>query len=489
MGIGALIQGLKELKFFVAGWSQYIPFGSGSMGFAKGGASATASTGGGALLSTPGVSPAYMGVGYIIGPNLAALNFTGGLLAWGLFVPLLLFFLGPTLEPQLTASLQAAGNYESVEATGELMANLMWSKVRLVAIGGMLMSAVFTLYRMRKSLASGLARAIGDVKKAAGGAEASDRTQKDIGFNFVLLGIAVCAAATFGIYYYFAQNLTAAVVATLVMVVAGFFFAAVSGNLVGLIGSSNNPISGLTISTLIIAALLMVALGVEGTSGVVAVLGVAAPDAAGSQGRAHPRRHAVAHADRRHGRHRARGGGDVPAARGPAPGRHQPGRHRPRRREVRGAAGEPDGDPRQGHRRGRHGLAADHRRCADGRRPDPRQGQESDARLRRHVPAARDLVRDLRRWADQGPARHAQGNGVLLASGLIAGEALIGLLFAGMAVGDVAYDKWLSGLSTMFPLPFGVSALVFVLVAFVLIRTPLNNAGRPEDPAPPAAMM
>jgi putative OPT family oligopeptide transporter len=67
-----------------------------------------------------------------------------------------------------------------------------------------------------------------------------------------------------------------AILAAIVMIIVGFFFATVSGNLVGFIGSSNNPISGLTLSTLLIAALLMVALGVSGTSGVAAVLGVAA---------------------------------------------------------------------------------------------------------------------------------------------------------------------------------------------------------------------
>jgi putative OPT family oligopeptide transporter len=79
------------------------------------------------------------------------------------------------------------------------------------------------------------------------------------------------------LYIYMTQGMVvAAIVAAVVMLLAGFFFATVSGYLVGLIGSSNNPISGLTLSTLIIAALLMVALGVSGTSGVVAVLGVAA---------------------------------------------------------------------------------------------------------------------------------------------------------------------------------------------------------------------
>jgi putative OPT family oligopeptide transporter len=78
------------------------------------------------------------------------------------------------------------------------------------------------------------------------------------------------------LYYYFTGVLSGAVVSAVVMLILGFFFAAVSGNLVGMIGSSNNPISGLTLCTLIVAALLMVAIGVSGVSGVAAVLGVAA---------------------------------------------------------------------------------------------------------------------------------------------------------------------------------------------------------------------
>jgi len=79
-----------------------------------------------------------------------------------------------------------------------------------------------------------------------------------------------------GLYYYFSGKILGSIISTLVMVIAGFLFAAIAGYLVGLIGSSNNPISGLTLSTLIIAALLMVAIGVKGTPGIAAVLGVAA---------------------------------------------------------------------------------------------------------------------------------------------------------------------------------------------------------------------
>jgi putative OPT family oligopeptide transporter len=90
---------------------------------------------------------------------------------------------------------------------------------------------------------------------------------------FGLIGIVFILMAA--LYIYMSDLVVGGIVAAVVMLIAGFFFATVSGYLVGLIGSSNNPISGLTLSTLIVAALLMVALGVSGTSGVIAVLGVA----------------------------------------------------------------------------------------------------------------------------------------------------------------------------------------------------------------------
>jgi putative OPT family oligopeptide transporter len=92
----------------------------------------------------------------------------------------------------------------------------------------------------------------------------------------VLLGIFAVFAVMIVLYRYLSGGMVAALVAAIVMLIVGFCFATVSGYLVGVIGSSNNPISGLTLSTVIIAALLMVALGVSGTGGVVAVLGVAA---------------------------------------------------------------------------------------------------------------------------------------------------------------------------------------------------------------------
>jgi putative OPT family oligopeptide transporter len=237
----------------------------------------TTITGGATLFTAPDISPAYLGVGYIIGPRLAALNFAGGVLAWGLLVPLLTFTIGPYIQ-----AAQPAGQSLSWSL---LSGAIYYSIVRPIAVGGMLVGATYTLFKMRKQLAIGMGRAVSDLKKSAAAHAATNRTERDLPSKVIFGGVAIVFVAMLVLYYYFigaagtlssSQIINASVVAALVMIVLGFFFAAVSGNLVGLIGSSNNPLSCLTLCTLVIAALLMVALGVSGTGGVAAVLGVAA---------------------------------------------------------------------------------------------------------------------------------------------------------------------------------------------------------------------
>ncbi len=228
--------------------------------------------GGITTISAPAATPAYIGVGYIIGPELGALNFAGGLLAWGLFVPLLVFFLGPQLIDKYTAM----NNGDSMAAWGAVTGHLYRYIVRPIAVGGMLVGACFTLWKMRKNLILGIKRGVADVRKSAGQAAATERTERDLPFKLVILGVVIVFALMIGLYFYFTHILIGAVFAAIVMLITGFFFAAVSGNLVGLIGSSNNPISGLTLAATVIAALTMVIIGVKGIDGVAAVLGVAA---------------------------------------------------------------------------------------------------------------------------------------------------------------------------------------------------------------------
>ena len=238
---------------------------------------ATTITGGATLMTAPDISPAYLGVGYIIGPRLAALNFAGGLLAWGLLVPLLTFTIGPYIQASMPPGQTIAWPL--------LAQAIYFSIVRPIAVGGMLVGASYTLFKMRKQLALGMGRAVSDLKKSAAAHAAANRTERDLTAKAVFAGIGVVFVAMILLYYYFisaagtlssSRVLAGSLVAAAVMIIVGFFFAAVSGNLVGMIGSSNNPVSGLTLCTLVIAALLMVALGVSGVGGVAAVLGVAA---------------------------------------------------------------------------------------------------------------------------------------------------------------------------------------------------------------------
>ena len=82
-----------------------------------------------------------------------------------------------------------------------------------------------------------------------------------------------------------------------------------------------------------------------------------------------------------------------------------------------------------------------------------------------------------------------ENTGVLLAAGLIAGEALIGLLFAGLAVANIDYGTWLQRTFGFGALPFGISLVVLAFIAWYLIQVPLKNAGSPDEPAPPSAVM
>ncbi len=284
MGIGAIIQILGQFRLFLPSWDKFFHW------FKASKIPGTPIQGqGGMLLSQPGISPAYVGVGYIIGPKYASLNFSGGVLAWGLLTPIIYFFIGPYINAefldawaqlltQREAGLTMASALERVGDPGFQITQIWHYIVRPIAIGGMLMGVLATLFKMRKSLGTGLARSISDVKKAASG-QAIDisRTEKDLKFPIVLGGILAGGVVAFCITkFVFNTGILPALVAALILVILGFFFSAVSGYLVGIIGSSNNPLSGLTLTALVVTALILVLIGVTGDPGVSTVLGVAA---------------------------------------------------------------------------------------------------------------------------------------------------------------------------------------------------------------------
>lgn len=220
---------------------------------------------GGMLLQSPAASPAFLGVGYIIGFRLAAITFSGGVFGWLFMMPIVLFLMYNNLIPFIDGS-------DSWIAIAKAAYS---STVKPIAVGGMLVGAFYTLFKMRKSLIGGISRGISDIAAARKSGEKVSRTEKDAPLGLVLIAIGVIVICMIFLYNSFTQHFGSAILAAVVMGIAGFVFAAVAGYLVGIIGSSSNPISGLTLSTLLIAALLMVLVGMKGSPGVAAVLGVA----------------------------------------------------------------------------------------------------------------------------------------------------------------------------------------------------------------------
>jgi putative OPT family oligopeptide transporter len=219
---------------------------------------------GGLLLQSPAASPLLIGVGFIVGPQIAATLFSGAVMGWLVLVPLGLF-----LNPQLAAQVSDQAGFVS------LSTEIWLRQVRPLAVGTMIVAAFYTLFKLRTSLFQGISRAVNDLQAAKSGGKQPNRLNLDLDFTKTGVAIGVLAVPLLGLYWYFSQSLPGALLLTVVMIVLGFLFAAVAGYLVGLLGSSNNPISGLTLSTLLIAAILMVGIGVTGQAGVLAVLGVA----------------------------------------------------------------------------------------------------------------------------------------------------------------------------------------------------------------------
>ncbi len=271
IGVGGLIYMLGRFGLFAS--DRDFHFAVGGLGHSQvrlgtAGNTNVLAAGGASTFAAPSVSPAYLGVGYIIGLRLAALQFAGGVLAWGLMVPLLIFFLGPQVRHYLPAG---------TPDDWATMAIAVWRfVVRPIAVGGMLVGAAYTLYGMRKSLTAGLGKAFSDLRQTASERAQLSRTEQYMSSKVVFGLIALMFVLMCFLYIHVSGLVWPAILAAVVMLIVGFIFATISGSLVGFIGSSNNPVSGLTLSTLLIAALLMVSLGVSGLSGVAAVLGVAA---------------------------------------------------------------------------------------------------------------------------------------------------------------------------------------------------------------------
>lgn len=214
------------------------------------------------------LSPALVSVGYIVGLNIAVLVFLGGAISWYVAIPIYsTFFLQNS--PALAAEF-AAG----VEATD--LAFAIWtSQIRYLGVGAMLIGGIWALISMRRSLVSGIRSGLKSERPVTDGIY--DHTKHDAPMKFVLAGIAVFVLPIFAVYLTIVGTLGIALAMTVIMIVTGFLFSSVAAYMAGLVGSSNNPISGITIATILMTSLLLLWLmGEDAANGPAAAIMVGA---------------------------------------------------------------------------------------------------------------------------------------------------------------------------------------------------------------------
>lgn len=210
------------------------------------------------------LQPALMGVGAIIGLPIASLVFLGGVLGWVVGIPLYTQFAGDAADLLAEAGSRAD------------LPGLVWSRrIRYVGVGAMLVGGLWSLVKLRKPLTRAVAQGLRSARRDPS-AGAVPRTEKDLPFSLVAVGALVLAVPMGLLFHSVLGDPMAAFAIALLMVVAGFLFSAVGGYMAGIVGSSNSPVSGVTILALLAACLALLAFAVSGSVGPPAAILVAA---------------------------------------------------------------------------------------------------------------------------------------------------------------------------------------------------------------------
>lgn len=189
------------------------------------------------------LSPALIAVGYIVGLRIAILVFAGGVISWWIAIPLYMAMNG----------MPEAGNEVNAGYT-------IWSEqIRYLGVGSMVVGGLWALISLKDSLVFAVKSGLEAIRNKADGGNIL-RTEKDTPMSWVIIAVGVMIVPIFIIYIREIENVAITALMAILMVIAGFLFSAVAGYMAGLVGSSNNPISGVTIATILTSALILLAL-------------------------------------------------------------------------------------------------------------------------------------------------------------------------------------------------------------------------------------
>ena len=206
------------------------------------------------------IYPAVMSVGYICGPKISAYMFAGGVLSWMVIIPLIVMFGADMILYPGTAPIS------EIYANGG--AGAIWSSyIRYIGAGALAAGGIISLIKSLPLIINTFGGAMKSMKGA--GATSNERTDKDINMVVVVAAIVVLT-----LLVWIVPAIPVSLLGAVIVVIFGFFFATVSSRMVGLVGSSNNPVSGMAIATLLIATLVLKVTGQSGVAGMTSAIAI-----------------------------------------------------------------------------------------------------------------------------------------------------------------------------------------------------------------------
>ena len=210
-------------------------------------------------------SPALLGVGWIIGPKIASFIFVGGLLGWVILAPLIALATGlptPGNEQQIADALALGNGNFGIGSQIWGFFEIWGNYIRYIGVGAMVVGGLYTIFKLRSNLASGIKEAIVGIK--GGQIATKERVDQDMNFKRVFLAIAVLAIPIFVVYGLISQLWAVSAIMAVFAILFAFIASAIAGYMAALLGSSNNPISGVTVSVLLITTLILLVFGISG---------------------------------------------------------------------------------------------------------------------------------------------------------------------------------------------------------------------------------